>query len=154
MKNWNLWFLAAILSILYFGNSMIQSIKEADKKVADQVMLLRAEAQAISTKLSTDEKEKAMFYKLQKNQDVWNGTGCAQCHNTIELSLPMRKISVSEAMQIVRQGNEKTLAAGMPTYTSRASRDKNSITDADLKVRLDALYVKDFLDYAESKSHQ
>lgn len=151
MKNWNLWYLAAILSVLYFGNSMIQSIKEADKKVADQVMLLRAEAQAISTKLSADEKEKAMFYKLQKNQDVWNGTGCASCHNTIEMALPIRKIGVAEAIQIVRVGNDRSIAGGMPTYVARATRDRNSITDADLKVRLDALYTKEFLDYAKDK---
>ena len=151
MKNWNIWYLAAILSVLYFGNSMIQGIKESDEKVADQVMHLRAEAQAISTKLSTDEKEKAMFYKLQKNQDVWNGTGCATCHNTIQMALPIRKISVSEAINIVRNGNKTSIAGGMPTYAARATRDRNSITDADLKVRLDALYIKEFLDYAKEK---
>lgn len=152
MKNWNLWYLAGILAVLYFGNSMIQDVKGANAKVADQVMLLRAEAQAISSRINTDEKEKALFYKLQKNQDVWSGTGCAQCHSTMELALPIRKISVSEAIQIVRNGNERTRAGGMPTYTARASRDKNSITDADLKVRLDTLYTKEFLDYAEAKS--
>ena len=151
MKNWNLWYLVAILSVLYFGNSMIEKVKEADKKVADQVMLLRAETQAISTKLSTDEKEKSMFYKLQKNQDVWNGTGCATCHNTIQMALPIRKISVSEAINIVRNGNETSIAGGMPTYAARATRDKNSITDADLKVRLDALYIKEFLDYTKER---
>ncbi|ETD27321.1 hypothetical protein [Helicobacter canis] len=152
MKNWNIWFLVGILAVIYFGNSMIESINNAINKNTDTLMKLRAEAQAIGTQLQSDEKEKALFYKLQKNQDVWSGTGCAQCHSTLENSLPIRKISVSEAIQIVRNGNERTRAAGMPTYTARASRDKNSITDADLKVRLDALYTKEFLDYAEAKS--
>lgn len=152
MKNWNLWYLAGILAVLYFGNSIFENIKESVEKNTDTLMKLRAEAQAIGTQLQADEKEKALFYKLQKNQDVWSGTGCAQCHSTLENALPLRKISVSEAIQIVRNGNERTRAAGMPTYTARASRDKNSITDADLKVRLDALYTKEFLDYAEAKS--
>lgn len=152
MKNWNLWFLVGILAVIYFGNSMIESINAAINKNTDTLMKLRAEAQAIGTQLQSDEKEKALFYKLQKNQDVWSGTGCAQCHSTLDNALPLRKISVSEAIQIVRNGNERTRAAGMPTYTARASRDKNSITDADLKVRLDALYTKEFLDYAEAKS--
>lgn len=152
MKNWNIWFLAGILAVLYFGNSIFENLKESVEKNTDTLMKLRAEAQAIGTQLQADEKEKALFYKLQKNQDVWSGTGCAQCHSTLENALPLRKISVSEAIQIVRNGNERTRAAGMPTYTARASRDKNSITDADLKVRLDALYTKEFLDYAEAKS--
>lgn len=152
MKNWNIWYLAGILAVLYFGNSIFENLKESVEKNTDTLMKLRAEAQAIGTQLQSDEKEKALFYKLQKNQDVWAGTGCAQCHSTLENSLPIRKISVSEAIQIVRNGNERTRAAGMPTYTARASRDKNSITDADLKVRLDALYTKEFLDYAEAKS--
>lgn len=152
MKNWNIWYLAGILAVLYFGNSIFENLKESVEKNTDTLMKLRAEAQAIGTQLQSDEKEKALFYKLQKNQDVWSGTGCAQCHSTLDNALPLRKISVSEAIQIVRNGNERTRAAGMPTYTAKASRDKNSITDADLKVRLDALYTKEFLDYAEAKS--
>lgn len=151
MKNWNLWYFVSILCLIYFGNSMIKSIKEADSKVADQVTMLRAEAQAIATKLNADEKEKDMFYKLQKNQDIWSGTGCIQCHNTIEMALPIRKISIAEAMQVVRMGNERSIAGGMPQYVARATRDRNSITDADLKVRLDAIYIKEFLDYAKEK---
>lgn len=154
MKNWNIWYLAGILAVIYFGNSMIESVNAAINKNTDTLMKLRAEAQAIGTQLQSDEKEKALFYKLQKNQDVWAGTGCAQCHSTLESALPMRKISVSEAIQIVRNGNERTRAAGMPTYNARASRDKNSITDADLKVRLDTLYTKEFLDYAQAKDDQ
>ena len=151
MKNWNIWYLAGILAVIYFGYSMIESVNAAIEKNTDTLMKLRAEAQAIGTQLQSDEKEKALFYKLQKNQDVWAGTGCAQCHSTLETALPMRKISVSEAMQIVRNGNERTKAAGMPTYTARASRDRNSITDADLKVRLDSLYTKELLDFAKPK---
>ncbi|KAA8711149.1 hypothetical protein [Helicobacter canis] len=152
MKNWNIWYLAGILAVIYFGNSMIESVNAAINKNTDTLMKLRAEAQAIGTQLQSDEKEKALFYKLQKNQDVWAGTGCAQCHSTLDNALPLRKISVSEAIQIVRNGNERTRAGGMPTYAARASRDKNSITDADLKVRLDTLYTKEFfLDYAQAK---
>lgn len=151
MKNWNIWYLAGILAVIYFGNSMIESVNAAINKNTDTLIKLRAEAQAIGTQLQSDEKEKALFYKLQKNQDVWAGTGCAQCHSTLENALPLRKISVSEAIQIVRNGNERTKAAGMPTYTARASRDRNSITDADLKVRLDSLYTKELLDFAKPK---
>lgn len=151
MKNWNIWYLAGIIAVIYFGMGMVDGIKLTIDKNTDVLMKLRAEAQAIGTQLQADEKEKSLFYKLQKNQDVWAGTGCVQCHATLENALPLRKISVSEAMQIVREGNEKTKLAGMPTYTARADRNRNSITDADLKVRLDALYTKEFLDHAKPK---
>ncbi|STP08614.1 Uncharacterised protein [Helicobacter cinaedi] len=39
----------------------------------------------------------------------------------------------------------------MPNYTARATRDKNSITDSELKVRLDALYTQELLQYAKDK---
>lgn len=154
MKNWNLWYLAGILAVLYFGSSMIEELKRVQEKTTDQLMKLRAEAEGIGRKLQTDEQEKTNFYKLQKNQDIWAGTGCAQCHNTLATALPIRKISIASAIEIVRNGTPETRAAGMPLYTPRATRDKNSITDADLKVRLDALYVKEFLDYAKAKEPQ
>lgn len=149
MKNWNIWYLAGILAVLYFGSGMFEKLKSAQEKTTDQLIKLRAEVAGIGVKLQSDEQEKANFYKLQKNQDIWEGTGCAQCHNTIATALPIHKISVARAIEIVRYGTPESRAAGMPIYTPRATRDKNSITDADLKVRLDALYVKEFLDYAK-----
>lgn len=151
MKNWNLWFLVAILAVLYIGDKFVQDLKVGQSKVADKVSENQAILQTLSQQMSINETERLSFYKLQKNQDVWAGTGCAQCHNTLKTSLPINRISVAEAMEIVREGTERTKALGMPTYTSRGTRDRNSITDADLKVRLDALYIKEFLDVAEVK---
>lgn len=151
MKNWNLWFLVAILAVLYIGDKFVQDLKVGQSKIADKVSENQAILQTLSQQMSINETERLSFYKLQKNQDVWAGTGCAQCHNTLKTSLPINRISVAEAMEIVREGTERTKALGMPTYASRGTRDRNSITDADLKVRLDALYIKEFLDVAEVK---
>lgn len=149
MKNWNIYFLAAIILIIYFGNGMVSEIKEGQNVLKDEMFKNRADMGAIITKIGADEKEKALFYKLQKNQDVWQGTGCAQCHSSLQLALPITKITIAEAMQIVREGNKRTRAGGMPTYAARGTRDRNSMTDADLKVRLDALYVKELLDFVD-----
>lgn len=149
MKNWNIFFFAAILLVIYFGKGMIDDITVGQKEVKDEMLKNRADMVAIINKIGADEKERMLFYKLQKNQDVWQGTGCAQCHTNLKNALPMSKISISEAMQIVREGNEKTKAAGMPLYSNRLTRDRNSISDADLKVRLDALYIKELLDYVD-----
>lgn len=151
MKNWNVFFLAAVLLVIYFGNGMISELVESQKSLKDELLKNRADMNSIITKIGADEKEKMLFYKLQKNQDVWAGTACGACHTSIQNALPITKISVSEAMQIVREGNEHTLAAGMPKFSARATRDRNSITDADLKVRLDALYIKELLDFAKDK---
>lgn len=156
MKNWNIYFLGAIILIIYFGSGLVDDIKQGQKVIKDEIFKSRADMAAIMTKLGADEKEKALFYKLQKNQDVWQGTGCAQCHTNLQLALPITKITITEAMQIVREGNERTKAGGMPTYSARGTRDRNSMTDADLKVRLDALYVKELLDFVEApnSNHQ
>lgn len=151
MKNWNLWFLAAIFAVLYVGDRFVEELKINQIKLADKMTENQATLQTLSQQMNINEAERLNFYKLQKNQDVWAGTGCLQCHNSLKTALPINRISVAEAMEIVREGTERTKNLGMPTYVARGTRDRNSITDADLKVRLDALYVKEFLDYAEPK---
>lgn len=151
MKNWNIWFFAAIIAVIYFGNSMIDGIKTNQNKIEDKLLLFSAKADAISVRLDAKEKEVADFYKLQKNQDTWQGTGCVQCHNTLSMSLPINKITIAEAIDVVRNGTEASRAGGMPQYSSRGTRDRHSITDSELKVRLDALYTKELLQYAKEK---
>lgn len=149
MKNWNIWFFIGLLVIIYFGESALEKLTQATASNKDKIEMMRGELSAIAKRLDTNDKDRINFYKVQKNQDVWSGTACINCHNSIQNALPINKISIAQAMEIVRNGNENTKKGGMPTYTSRATRDKNSITDADLKVRLDALYTKELLDYAK-----
>ncbi len=151
MKNWNLWYFVGLLLILYVGNGMVDELKSGQKRLEDKMLQFQAKAEAITTRLNANEKESADFYKLQKNQDVWQGTACINCHNTLATALPIYKRTIPEAIEIVRNGNENSKAGGMPTYTSRATRDKNSITDSELKVRLDALYTQELLQYAKDK---
>lgn len=149
MKNWNLWFLVAVLAIIYFGKGMVEDIVAQTARNKDELMALRGEVNAISKALNANEKDRITFYKLQKNIEVWQGTACLQCHGTIENALPISKITKAEAIEIVRNGTERSKAAGMPLYAARGTRDRNSITDSELKVRFDALYTKELLDYAK-----
>ena len=149
MKNWNLLFFLSVCAILYFGNGEVKDIIASMSKNKDEITLMRGELKAISQALNASEKDKMTFYKLQKNNEVWQGTACASCHNTIEMALPINKRSVAEAIEIVRNGTQRSREGGMPLYTPRATRDRNSITDSELKVRFDALYTKELLEYAK-----
>lgn len=151
MKNWNIWFFLGLVLTLYLGSKMVDDLRAGQKRIEDKLLRFSAKAESITTRLNASQKESADFYKLQKNQDVWEGTACANCHNTLETALPIYKRTIPEAIEIVRFGNDKTKAGGMPTYSSRATRDRNSITDSELKVRLDALYTQELLQYAKDK---
>ena len=62
-----------------------------------------------------------------------------------------RKISVSEAINIVRFGSEKSQAGGMPIYKSFNNGKDAFISDSGLKQRLENLYTDDLLRTAVSK---
>lgn len=111
----------------------------------------QAEFKAIASKIGSDENEKLQYLKLQANQNVWRETACIQCHNTTALALPINKITINEAIDIVRKGTEKSLAGGMPTYSARNTRGRDSITDSELQMRFQHLYTKEFLSVANEK---
>lgn len=145
------WIILVIMSLNIY---IIFSIKEVGlglNSLTSVAMSNSAEFKAISTKINIDENDKINFLKLQKNLDVWKETACIQCHNTQELALPINKITITEAISIVRNGNERTRAGGMPTYNNRNTRGKESITDSELQTRMQHLYTKDFLSVANEK---
>ncbi|NDJ26344.1 hypothetical protein GW575_00030 [Campylobacter sp. MIT 19-121] len=134
-----------LIAVYVIFKGFVDEYVKINADLKDKIDIMFAETRALSVKMNLDEREKINFLKLSKNNEVFKGTGCIQCHNTIATALPIRKISVSEAMNIVRTGSKRSLEGGMPLYLARATRDKQSITDADLKVRLDVLYTEEFL---------
>lgn len=149
MKNWNIWFFFGLVLLLYLGSRMVEDLRFGQKRIEDKLLSFSARLESVATAMNASQKESADFYKLQKNQDVWEGTACINCHNTLNTALPIYKRTIPEAINIVRNGTQETKAGGMPTYSSRPTRDSNSITDSELKVRFDALYTQEFLQYAK-----
>ncbi|TLD97677.1 hypothetical protein LS71_002750 [Helicobacter jaachi] len=147
MKSWLMYAFFALA--LYFFYNMFERTNHKIEKTQDELRQIMANTSVIIEKVNADSKEASMLYKMQKNNDVWQGTACAYCHNSIETALPIYKRSVSEAILIVRLGTPHTQNKGMPLFSPRATRDKNSITDSELKVRLDSLYTKELLDSAK-----
>lgn len=145
------WIILIVVSLNIYA---IYSIKEVEKELNSLINVAinnSSEFKAISTKINVDETDKINFLKLQKNLEVWKETACIQCHNTQELALPINKITMTEAISIVRNGNDRTRAGGMPTFNSRNTRGKGSITDSELQTRFQHLYTKDFLAVANEK---
>lgn len=146
MKNWNIWFFLAIIAVLYYNNIQTDKLVSNYESVKSISLESIALSRAIGDKIQYDKKQESLYYKLEKNRKVLDGTGCVNCHARPELALPLHRISVSDAMAIVRKGNERSIAGGMPFYSDRATRDRNSITDADLRVRLDILYSREMIE--------
>lgn len=149
MSSFNFWFFLAVCLICYFTFNSIEKLENLHAKTGESILRVETEITAIGKKLEIDKQEKLLDFKVKKNIQVFNGTSCVQCHNDRVLSLPINKISLEEAMLIVRNGNEVTKAKGMPTYLNRPTRDRYSITDPDLKVRLEQLYTTEFLEYSK-----
>lgn len=145
MKN-NILVLILVSVFFYFS---VSGLRQDLKVIYDNQITLIASNEAVFKKINADDKERVSLLKLQKNLEVWNGTGCIECHNTIKLALPLRKQSVSEAIRIVREGTEASKKGGMPQYLSKNTRGRDSITDSELKVRFDLLYTKEFFEGME-----
>lgn len=145
------WIILIVMSLNIFAIYSIKEVGEGLNSLTRAAMNNSAEFKAIATKINADENEKIDFLKLQKNLEVWKETACIQCHNTQELALPINKITITEAISIVRNGNERTRAGGMPTYNNRNTRGKESITDSELQTRMQHLYTKDFLSAVNEK---
>lgn len=139
-KNFNFWIFAGILVFVYVMNLRYQDINRRFANVEYALMIADADLKALFDVSQASQLESERYLRIEKNRRVWQGTGCAKCHVSSDLALPINNISVSDAMYIVRNGTQKSKAGGMPIYSSNVSRDSNSISDADLRVRLEILY--------------
>ena len=149
MKN-NAFFLIFLALVSIFFYRSIDSVRGDLRGIFEKQNEIYASVNAIFTKINADENERLSALKLQRNLEVWQGTGCIECHNTLALALPMRKQTISEAINIVRVGTNKSLEGGMPLYNARNTRGRDSITDSELRVRFELLYTKEFLAGVES----
>lgn len=145
------WIILVVIGLSLYNILLTDSLKKQIDNLIHVTQNNQAEFKAIATKIGSDEDEKIRYLKLQANQNVWRETACIQCHNTTELALPINKITINEAIAIVREGNERSLAGGMPKYSARNTRGRDSITDSELQMRFQHLYTKEFLSVANEK---
>lgn len=149
MKNFNLLtFLGIIIALVFFYQKDSVEVERVST-IKDLIFEIKADIEGISTKIGIDERDKALAYKLQKNIEVWQGTTCIQCHNTLEMALPIHKINMQQAINIVRNGNKRSIAGSMPQYFSRSMRNKQYITEISLVEKLNVLITPNLLKYAK-----
>ncbi|WP_158654681.1 hypothetical protein [Helicobacter equorum] len=99
----------------------------------------------IAKRLDVRDSDRLFELKLAKNTEVLGDISCGQCHNASDTALPISKISVNEAISIVRFGNEKSIQGGMPIYKSFNNGKDPFISDSGLKKRLEVLYTDELL---------
>ena len=141
--------LCAIL-FYFIQSSISEEIKEI-KAIKQDISYIKVEQKALNGRLDVKELDKLNELKIAKNEEVLGDISCGSCHNSSDTALPIYKISMQEAISIVRFGNERTKAAGMPIYKSFNNGKDNFIADSGLKNRLGALYTDELLKTAKNK---
>lgn len=148
--NKNLWIaIIIIIASLYLTYS---DNKRLDKKI-DIITERMKENTAIleisKNRFEIKEKEILLEKRNRLNQEVWSETGCIRCHNIDKNQLPVYNRSVDEAIRIVRYGTPHTVNEGMPLYSKSNARNSTSITDTELKFRLQNLYIPEYMKLAK-----
>lgn len=137
---------------MYMGMSDLKESNLVIEFIKEQIKEINTSNIAIAKRLDVRDIDRLYELKLAKNLEVLGDISCGECHNASDTALPISKITLNEAIAIVRFGNEKTLKGGMPTYKSFNNGKDPFIADSGLKRRLEVLYTDDFLKTAKQKS--
>lgn len=139
-------FLLGICAILfYFIQSDVSALEKRASGFESNLQVIAIEQKALGSRLDVREIDRLYELKLAKNQEMLGDISCGECHISSDTALPIRKISMSEAISIVRFGSEKSKAGGMPLYKSFNNGKDAFITDSGLKNRLEKLYTDELL---------
>ena len=112
----------------------------------ERINIVDGRLAAIMNKLNIAEKDRILFSKLEKNQEVWKGTPCIECHITTKTALPIYKRTAEQALNIIRNGSLNTESKGMPVYKYINNKD---LSDLQLLQKLNELYTTENLQYAK-----
>ncbi|RDU51765.1 hypothetical protein CQA49_09225 [Helicobacter sp. MIT 00-7814] len=156
MKENILGIIFAIICIFFFYsiNKSMDYLFKLQAEQKDIMLSDRATIKAVAKQLAIKEQAQLESLKLEKNLEVFGDISCGKCHNSSELALPLRNIELNEAIKIVRFGNERSIAGGMPQYKSINNGKDAWISDSGLKGRLEALYTKEFLSTALDRNYR
>lgn len=146
--------IAILVFMIYQITSDLSRISNAFDNLKTLQKTNAIELNLIAQRLDVRDRERKELEKISKNQELLGDISCGACHNNA-LSLPIRNISLSEAIEIVRVGNERSIAGGMPRYKNiNTGRDEAYISDSGLRNRLKDLYIDDFLKIALDKDYK
>lgn len=138
--------LVCLLLVFYFS---FKDIQEKVTLVKEQIKDINSTNTAIAKRLDVRDFDRLFELKLAKNAEVLGDISCGECHNASDTALPISKMSVNEAISIVRFGNEKSIQGGMPIYKSFNNGKDPFISDSGLKKRLESLYTDELLKTAK-----
>lgn len=129
--------------------SSISALKVLVARNQENLEKQGVELKAISDKLNVSEQERLYALKAKRNMQAFSDISCGKCHNQTDTLLPLRDISLNEAINIVRFGNERSIAGGMPHYKSfNDGKSESYISDSGLKTRLEQIYTQELLKIA------
>lgn len=142
--------LVCLLLVFYFSfKDITKDIQEKVTLVKEQIKDINSTNTAIAKRLDVRDFDRLFELKLAKNAEVLGDISCGECHNASDTALPISKMSVNEAISIVRFGNEKSIQGGMPIYKSFNNGKDPFISDSGLKKRLESLYTDELLKTAK-----
>lgn len=142
--------LVCLLLVFYFSfKDITKDIQEKVTLVKEQIKDINSTNIAIAKRLDVRDFDRLFELKLAKNAEVLGDISCGECHNASDTALPISKMSVNEAISIVRFGNEKSIQGGMPIYKSFNNGKDPFISDSGLKKRLESLYTDELLKTAK-----
>lgn len=154
MDKLSVFLLALCAVVFWFIKSDIDELLSRFKYTNMQVETIKAYQQALNTRLDVKELDTLYELKLLRNKEMLGDTSCGECHNSSDTALPIRKISLNEAINVVRFGNERSTAMGMPIYKSFNNGKDPFITDSGLKTRLEQLYTDELLKTAVNEKYK
>lgn len=143
-----------MLVVLYLVHQDLQQIKDTQVKQLSINENQAVNFQTISKRLDVTEMDRLQEVKLLKNKETLGDLSCGKCHNGDRNALPLTRISIEEAYDIVRNGNENTRNKGMPLYTNinTGKQNKPVISDSVLRSSLEKLYTPELLRTAKDVS--
>lgn len=145
--NWGLFIFGGIALLIFWDIiTSISALKILVSKNQTNLEKQAVELKAISDRLDVRENDRLFALKLKRNQEAFSDISCGKCHSQSDTLLPLRDISLNEAIAIVRFGTERSIAGGMPHYKSfNDGKSDAFISDSGLKARLEPLYSPDLL---------
>lgn len=145
-----LWIVIVISVVsLWLGYIDNKNVSKKLDSITDRIRENSAALEVAKNKFEIREKEISIEKRNKLNQEVWSETGCLRCHNYEQNQLPIYNRNIDDAIKIVRVGTPHTISEGMPTYSKTNSRNSTSITDTELRFRLQNLYTPEFIKLAK-----
>lgn len=138
---------------LFFIFSDIGEMRKTMVANSNALVSQTIEIKAIAGRLDVTDRDRLYEVRAKRNQEVLGDISCGKCHNAETYPLPIRNITIREAIEIVRKGNDRSIEGGMPLYSAINNGRGAHITDSGLQMRLEKLYTQELIKIALDRDY-